>query len=307
MRLIRPACVALVAATFAAHAADAQRADTTGAALSAGPGILVGIVVDSVGRAIEDVEITLGGRDAGTRTGPDGVFRLTDVAEGDHDLRARRIGFGPQAARVVVGPEGGRVIIVLRAHAAVLEPIVTSAARGGLSGVISDTVLRPLEGAQVRVFGAGGQWTLTDSAGSFFLPVRGGSYMIRVSAEGHETRLLSVRVPSDSGRWVGVLLREGEPTVRERIAQEELRWRLAWRQGVMTSFFTREDLAKWGGLPLTNVVRMGAMKPFDSSCMALVNGGPERVPFWLYDADELESVEVYPGAECPAVFVWLRR
>jgi len=97
-----------------------------------------------------------------------------------------------------------------------------------------------------------------------------------------------------------------------------LRGRLAWRPSY-ASFFTREELARWGALPLTNIVRMAAMRPFDTSCEAIVDGGPDRVPLWYFDVDELESVEVYPRLrsrrrsdaagrmrDCPMVYVWLR-
>lgn len=316
---------ALMGLALAAGPMSAQRADTSARALPGGAGTIVGMTIDTLGKPIAGVEILLRGDERITRSGPDGAFRVTDVREGRHELRARRIGFEPHYRRVDVGPEGGRAVIVLRPAAPTLQRVVTSAERAGLAGVISDTAMRPLAGAEVRVHGASARWARTDANGAFFIPLDRGDYMVRLSADGFETRLVSVRIPADSGRWMGVMLRAGETSRRTRIALEELRYRLAWAPA-MASFFTREELAQWGAMQLHRVVAMGEFRSFDASCLALIDGGPERLPLWVIDADEVESVEVYPrGArlprsmsrqrerdlllhgDCPRVFVWMRR
>ena len=310
---------------LAAGPMSAQRADTSASLLPGGPGTIVGMTIDTLGNPIEGVEILLRGDERITRSGPDGVFRVSDVSEGRHELRARRIGFAPHVRRVDVGPEGGRAVIVLRPAAPTLQRVVTSAERAGLSGVISDTTLRALADAEIRIYGASAQWTRTDSGGAFFIPLPRGEYMVRISADGFETRLVSVSIPADSGRWMGVMLRAGETSRRKRIALEELRSRLAWAPA-MASFFTREDLAKWGAMQLHRVVAMGEFRSFDASCLAVIDGGPERLPFWVIDADEVESLEIYPRSarppsrmsrqqerdlmlhgDCPRVYVWMRR
>ena len=303
----------------------AQRADTSGALFRGGPGTIVGMTIDTLGNPIEGVEIILRGDERITRSGPDGMFRVTDVKEGRHELRARRIGFEPHRRRVDVGAEGGRAVIVLRPAAPLLQRVVTSVSRQGLSGVISDTTLRPLAGARVRLIGAGGEWADTDASGSFFIPVGRGDYMVRVEAEGYETRLVSVSVPADSGRWMGVMLREGRLSNRTRFALEEFRARMIWTPG-LSSFFTREELAQWDDAPLHRVVQSAEFRTFDQSCLALVDGGPNRLPLWAIDADQVEGLEVYPrsarrpqamsrqqersmllNGDCPTVYVWTRR
>ena len=304
---------------------SAQRAETSAAQLRGGPGTIVGMTIDTLGNPIEGVEIMLRGDERVTRSGPDGVFRVTDVSEGRHELRTRRIGFEPHRRRVDVGPEGGRAVIVLRSAAPLLQRVVTSVSRQGLSGVVSDTALRPLAGVRVRLVGAGGEWTDTDASGSFFIPVGRGDYMVRFEAERFETRLVSVSVPADSGRWMGVMLREGEISRRMKFALEEFRSRMIWTSG-LNSFFTREDLARWGGSALHRVVQSAEFRPFDHSCLALVDGGPNRIPLWAIDADQVEGLEVYPRSaqrpqrmsrqqerammldgDCPRVYVWTRR
>ena len=313
------------ALALAAGTLSAQRADTSAAELRGGPGTIVGMTIDTLGNPIEGVEIILRGDERITRSGPDGVFRVTDVSEGRHELRARRIGFEPHRRRVDVRPEGGRAVIVLRPAAPLLQRVVTSVSRQGLSGVISDTTLRPLAAARVRLLGAGGQWADTDASGSFFIPVGRGDYMVRIEAEGFETRLVSVTVPADSGRWMGVMLRQGEVSRRTKFALEDFRSRMIWSPA-SSSFFTREELAQWDSLPLHRVVQSAEFRTFDQSCLALVDGGPERLPLWAIDADQVEGLEVYPrsarpprsmsrqqerslllNGDCPTVYVWTRR
>ena len=112
----------------------------------------------------------------------------------------------------------------------------------------------------------------------------------------------------------------------------DLARRLAWRVSP-SAFLGREALDALGDKPLLSIVRGINPNPLDeANCVVIVNGGPESAPLWYFDADELESVEVYPrgslsyvtgeprqkaivsgrtgrgGAvrNCPAVYVWLR-
>ena len=96
----------------------------------------------------------------------------------------------------------------------------------------------------------------------------------------------------------------------------EFAHRLAWRERA-AQFQPREKLEKVPNKRLAAVVRsINTIGAFDESlCLALVNGGPDRVPIWYYDADEIEALEVYPGdararpgelAACPGVYIWLR-
>ena len=302
------AAVASCMLVASAEAQDVQRVP------AGGPGTLVGIVTDPGSRPLDDVEITIGGIDRTVRSGRDGSFRLERIPAGKHDIRARRLGYEMQRRTVTVGPEGGAVVFILRPLPQRLPTVVTSTSRGGLGGVVTDSQSRPLPGASVRVFG-GSARTVTDSAGEFFLPVRRGSYMVRVESPGHKARLLSVTIPSDSGRLIAIALMAGlRSSNREQNAMRDLAHRLAWR-GFGSAFLGRERLEVLGDRKLLNIVRAANMYPVDESrCTAVVNGGPETAPLWLYDADDLEAVEVYGsgiprrGREppCPVVYVWLR-
>lgn len=296
-------------------------------------GALVGLVVDSLHRPIDGATIVVVGesrRDA--RTGPDGSFRIAALNEGRYQVRVRRIGFEPQIRRVDVGPRGASVVFTLATAVAAIEPIVSSVPRGGLTGIVKDLGSRPLASMHVQILGAGGQRASTDSAGAFFVPLSFGEYMVRISGPGFQPRLMSISIPRDSGRSIVVRMSTGTASGRrELIAQQELARRLAWRTA-LSSFFTREELTPFGARSLETVVRMAAANPLEDTCLAIVDGGPYTAPLWALDADELESVEVYPpgtlrlangltrermmpfgegprgGARrvCPTVYVWRR-
>ena len=124
-------------------------------------------MTDAERRPLEDVEIRIGRLNRTVRTGRNGTFRFDSVPAGKHDLRARRLGFEPQARSVPMKETGSVVLFSLKPIPQALTTVVTSAARGGLSGIVTDSLLRPLPGAAVRVFG-GDARTVTDSAGEFF-------------------------------------------------------------------------------------------------------------------------------------------
>jgi hypothetical protein len=221
---------------------------------------------------------------------------------------------------------------------------VTSVSRGGLGGIITDEKLEKLPGAEVRMFGTHAR-TVTDSSGEFFMDVRPGSYMVRVTKEGRASRLLSVTIPADSGRRIAIALQPGKRgSNREEIDMQDLARRLVWRTSP-SAFLTREHLESLGDKRLVNIARAVNPKPLSEgtelACMAIVNGGPDAMPLWYFDAEELESVEIYPAGslsyatgdprrpgsrlngrrarqlpragerggaarDCPIVYVWLR-
>jgi hypothetical protein len=311
--LAHAACAGFLCVLAAAGIASAQRADTPA---PAGPRTIVGVVRDAESRPLEDVEIRIGASNRSVRSGRNGSFRFDSIPAGKHDLRARRLGYEPQTRTVTVKEQGGVVVFSLKAIPQSLTTVVTAVSRGGLSGIVTDSLLRPLPGAAVRVFG-GDARTVTDSAGEFYMDVRPGSFMVQVASPRHRTRLVSVTVPKDSGRRMAIGLQRGKAaSARDQIAMREFAHRLAWRVSPAV-FFSRERLDNVPNKRLTALVRSVNLTPYDESlCTAVVNGGPESAPLWYFDADEIEGLEVYPrggrerqggGARaCPVVFVWLR-
>jgi hypothetical protein len=342
-RLRRHLCVAagLILSLVAFSPVGAQRTDLPA---PGGRGTIVGIVTDAQSRPVPDVEVRIGSLDRTTRTGRGGSFRFDSVPNGRHVLRARRVGYEAQARTVRMRDDGGVVGFVLAAIPQGLPTVVTSVSRGGLGGIITDEKLQSLPGVEVRMFGTYAR-TVTDSAGEFFMDVRPGSYMVRLTMPGRVSRLMSVTIPTDSGRRIAIALQPGKRSSnREEIEMQNLAQRLAWRTSP-SAFYARERLEGLGDKRLIDIARWVNPGPLSEDtelvCMAVVNGGPDVVPLWYFDADELESVEIYPrgsltyatgqprraasplnqprerpvslagergGAnrDCPAVYVWLR-
>src|SRR6185436_1435666 len=104
-----------------------------------------------------------------------------------------------------IGEAGGVAEFQLVPLVQALPPMMTSAARRGLSGHVGDLEYAPVAGATVRALGLA-LTTSTDSTGYFYLPVPAGSHMVSIAKDSFVTRLVSVRMPADSGRDVSAWL-----------------------------------------------------------------------------------------------------
>jgi hypothetical protein len=303
---------------------------------SGGPRTIAGIVVDrntSPSIPLEGVAITIRGSNRTVITGDDGVFRFDSLEIGEYEIRARRIGYEPQVQKATI-PGRGNVIFVLTPLSQRLAPIVSAAAVGGVGGFVSDSIRKPLKGVTVRVFGTQSGRAVTDSSGQFHVDAPAGQYMMEVTSRGFRPEMLSFNIPADSGRLVAITLYAGRIPSREVVARQDLQQRVSWRK-VGARVFTREDLARMAGTSLTDIVRMGVDRPFDvEECALLLNGYPIAWPMWMYNAEDLDMVEVYPpgtmghtqrgrrvqtnprrdsrgsgGADrvCPDIFIWQRK
>jgi hypothetical protein len=193
-----------------------------------------------------------------------------------------------------VDDKGGVVSFSILLGIRALPPVVSSVARGGLSGVIGDTAYNIVGEAQVAVI-ASDHRTSSDSLGRFYLDLKPGKYMVSVSRRGYRTRLVSVTVPSDSGRRMTVWL---TPTNvgqnnRDAMAFDGLAARLARRNPVWSNIYTREDINKTGIEDGVQLARLGANKNMDDTCSAIIDGGPRRLPLWAIDAADIEAMETY--------------
>lgn len=77
-------------------------------------GTLEGIVRDERGAPITGVEISVEGQNRRVASGEDGRFSMADVALGRHTVRARRLGYSPDAREVEVGKSSGVLELRLR-------------------------------------------------------------------------------------------------------------------------------------------------------------------------------------------------
>jgi hypothetical protein len=325
-------CALALSLSVALSLASRAAAQQPGGANRPGPRTIVGVVADTLGRPLDSVEVLLSSRRRRVVTTSDGAFRFDDVSPGSYDLSARRLGFLPQVQSVRVTEQGGEVHFALVPFLAGLPPLVSSSARGGLSGVVGDTAYRILSGAEVKIL-ASDRATVSDSTGAFFLDVKPGRYMVRITRPGYEPRLVSVNLPSDSGRRIVVWLTPASQgaAVREAFELDSLSRRLLLRNPVWSKIYTREDIVRSGMDEATQLATAGANKRIDQSCMAHIDGHFEQqAPIWSISAADIEMMEVYTSPprsyaatsikprrstrappvdnNCPAqIWIWLRK
>jgi carboxypeptidase family protein len=263
----------------------------------AGPQTIVGVVTDTTGIPLDSVDLLISSVKRRAMSGPDGTFRFDDLRPGKYQIAARRLGFYPQVHDVTVGDKGGVVSFSLLPGIPALPPVVSSVARGGLSGVIGDTAYNIVEGAKIAVV-ASDHRTVSDSMGRFFLDLKPGKYMVNVSRPGYATRLVSVTIPNDSGRRMTVWLMPADQaqTARDAAVLDSLTLRLELRNPAFSTILTREDINRLhieDGLQLARLGGNSWKGPLDDGCMVIIDGGPRKLPLWSIDAADIEMMETY--------------
>ena len=266
-----------------------------------------GVVRDTAAFALDSVEVSIVSLQRRVFSKPDGTFLFTDVAPGKYEVRARKLGYGPQIHEMVVDSAGGTGMFSLVPLPYVLRPVVTTVGRGGLSGVVGDTAFNALVGAEVRVLGHDGH-AATDSTGSFYIPIKPGSYLVAVKQEGFADRLVSVIVPPDSGERIRVTLapRERPLTVRQFHNVDDLGQRLAWRNTQHSRVYTHADLSALNIEWVYDAIQYGYQQVhsgpntvLDRDCFAIANGGPDTVDVGKLTVDDVETVEIYDTRSPP--------
>ena len=286
--------VVLVGGALSRTSVSAQQPSTP---RPAGPRTIVGVVTDTTGIPVDSVELLISSVRRRAMSGPDGTFRFDDLKPGKYQIAARRLGFYPQVHDVAVGDIGGVVSFSLLRGIPALPPVVSSVARGGLSGVIGDTAYNIVAGAKVAVV-ASDHRTVSDSMGRFFLDLRPGRYMVNVSRPGYATRLVSVTIPDDSGRRMTVWLTPADraQTARDAAVLDSLALRLEVRNPAFSTIFTREDINRLhieDGIQLARLGGNSWKGPLADGCMAIIDGGPRKLPLWSIDAADIEMMETY--------------
>ncbi|TDC56645.1 hypothetical protein E1212_01340 [Jiangella ureilytica] len=162
-------------------------------------GAVAGTVTDETGAPLAGATVAAGGQSA--TTGADGRYRLL-LEPGDHTLRFTRPGSTPVEQGVTV-TAGGELTA---------DATLTSSGLGAVRGTVtSGRDGTPVGGAQVALTGTELTAT-TDAAGTYRLAdVPGGTYELRVSADGHFSATAAVTVVAGREAVAGVEL---EPAPR---------------------------------------------------------------------------------------------
>ena len=263
-------------------------------AQTSAPGVIRGVIIDSAGRPIENVDVSVEQLQRRMRTSSDGRFLFADVKSGKYTVSVRSIGYESASSKITVKDSAVTVRFALTRRPFSLPARVTTASRGGLSGVIADTGYAPLADVRVRVVAEEGE-TRTDARGAFFMPLKPGRYLLRIERDGYARQLIGVTIPETEGRelaaWMIPQRGRDNPQVGANLF--EMRVRKIRAGPARSRFYSREEIDKLGYADLLPFMRGGVGLPLNQDCWVLINGGPRRDQLWNLSTDDIEFIEVY--------------
>ena len=299
-RIVHRALLALILAAPALRAQDPTKLPAVKVTAD-GSRALVGIVTDTSGIPVPEAQIAIPKLKRIVFSGPDGSFRFDTVPAGTFDVRARKIGYGPQVQQVKIGKDGARLDnFELVPITRLLPAVVAVVERLGLSGIVADTAFMGLPGANVKVLGAGMDAT-TDSLGAFYVPiVRPGNYLASINKDGYDERLVGFTIPADSGRRITVSL--GPPrehSHKQAWAVAGLKAAVAFSQPGSHFMYGHDYLVRkgfvWAEDAIVDVAHnFGISDPPEDNCFAMLNGDPDVfVRIRDITIDEVESIQIF--------------
>lgn len=261
---------------------------------------LQGVVRNESGHPVEQAQVLLysGTSPREQRTDRDGRFRFIGVPTGASRLRVLRIGFQPHDTTITVSGTNTEVTIQLVRLTTLREVEVVTRRTGVYGTVLGRDSLQALEGARVELLGARTGDT-TNASGAFAMPTdRVGTFMLRVSRRGYDTRMVSIRVPNDTGVAIDIVLQPGlDADQHMEMLWADMAQRIHWK-GVNSAVVGREELAGRGA-SLNMAIKFAPSYAkrtlvIDERACVFVNGLPR--PFATindFSVDEIESIEVY--------------
>jgi len=301
--------------------ADTLRADNTAA--------VVGEVRLPDGTPLAGADVILQGTARRVRTGADGRFAFTGLAEGAVDLLVRKLGYDPVEGPLFVN--AGRqyqLTLTLTLRSQLSTVLVTAQVFNEVYGVVLDTLNQPMAGAIVEI--GGDRRVVTGRDGAFLFPdIAPGKWLIRVSKPGFVPRVVGLQMLAQVER--NLTIRLSPPDGSTMISRsDETAWqehgrRRAFTAGTGAALVTREELARFGDQPLDRVIdilapttAMALRAPLGanrgpSSFGYSTAGGSSRItmadaacllfdgtdavfnqPLRSVSASQLESLEIYP-------------
>ncbi|MDA1082391.1 MAG: carboxypeptidase regulatory-like domain-containing protein [Gemmatimonadetes bacterium] len=273
-------------------------------ALAQRPHTIHGVVRDSVSSrplAGAQVYVRSASLQLSARTDEDGTFRFTGLISGRYSYSVLRIGFSEYFGAVELA-DRDRDIAVEIGMRPIAQLLDVFRVRGdvsaiyGMVGKLPD--LGPLAGATVQVLGGSEPFT-TDSSGGFFVSVRApGSYLVRITHDGHVDRLFNVEIPRGRAIEASQLLDPGEPSARGLDAvYQDLAQRLRYR-GMNSALVSGAEIRQAGsnvvdGMQGSRSLGIRGLRFGPNVCL-FVNGVPRPgATVEAYRVEEIEAVEAY--------------
>ena len=278
------------------------------------------IVLDRANQPLENVDVVVKTPRRLAKTRPDGRFLIQDLDTGVYEVTFRKIGYQIFSWEYVVTDSGGVARVCLANAVRILPPSISAVSAGGLSGIIGDSLMKPLPGAEVRAMGAG-EHTTTDSSGAFYMDLHRGTYALMISKAGYGRQLVSVTIPKDSGRQITAFL-GSPPRNANRMAAnlDDMRQRIAWANPSTSGIMSNEELMKTSA-DLRGAAQRLARAGMADDCPAIIDGGPYVLPLSIIDKRDVAMMEAYAimtprrrgmparpvNVPCPVrVYVWMK-
>jgi len=266
-----------------ARESQAQVAPSAGA-----PATLAGVVRDSAGNGLRDVEVLIRGTTHATRTNENGEFTLAGVAPGTYRAFFRRLGF--QSVEYNWQPDPGErteVSVGLEPIAQNLDPVVVRAdedkrfsAHASIQGIVVDSAGNPIPEAEVNVIGSGGAGMTRANGGFLFKPLAIGTYVIRVRKFGYSPATLTVELHQDDDRELYIRMQPlavgldpvvvyGQSGLGKNAAWDDFEKRRRWVDA-SSQIIGPDALRKFGSLGLDDVAK--------STLLPMTDGSQQRTP-----------------------------
>lgn len=257
------------------------------------PRSIVGVVLDSANHPIENANVGMRKPRREARSGANGRFQLSDLDPGTYEVAVRRLGYETTVAMYVVADSGGVARFCLVPEARGLAPMITSVSRSGLAGIVGDSTYKALGDAEVRAVGEN-RYTETDSTGSFYLPLKPGTYAILVTKRGFDRQTLSVTIPRDSGRQIAVWLGSPRPDKNRFYANlDDMRGRLLRANPMYATLASSEQIARFSTDLAGAAQALSKGGRVHDDCEAVIDGGPMTLPLYMIDKNDVAMMEVY--------------
>jgi hypothetical protein len=324
-------CAACIALMSCSAVGAAQQKPAT---VQLVPAELAGVVSDTAGNLLRDVEIIIPTIGRSARSGADGRFLLAGIIPGAHEVWIRRIGY-ISVPLDWYGDEGRRVelSVTLRALPNTLDPVRIWATEGKsfkstsmVSGIVVDSAGLPVPNADLQLIGTS-RSTKTSADGSFeFRHVLPGMMTLRTRHLGYAPVTLTIELENDDQRAVTlrvsrlaqsldtVRVTEASGYGRSNSAWEDFDRRARWLGAYGDAkIIGPKRFAEAGQMPLDLLLKGYAVPPHSrpfapksrgvppmpipGSACVLENGAVARlVPLDQYTADQVDRIEYYPPA-----------